>query len=157
MLADSENQVIWFNKNLDHSQKQAVEFTLKQREIAVIHGPPGTGIVIFLSFWNNKIRSVFFLSGKTTTVVEVILQAVKAGNRILVCAPSNVAVDNILEKLTAHSFLRTVRLGHPTRMQSSIQRFSLDAALANSDARAIVNDVRRELDAQIKQISKSKK
>ena len=81
----------------------------------------------------------------------------KAGNRILVCAPSNVAVDNVLEKLSPYSFVKTVRIGHPTRMQSSIQRFSLDAVLANSDSRAIVNDVRRELDAQLKQISQTRK
>ena len=38
-------------------------------------------------------------TGKTTTIVEVIRQSVKAGEKVLVCAPSNVAVDNLLEKL----------------------------------------------------------
>lgn len=45
VLIGSESQLAWFNQNLDHSQKQAVEFALKQRELGVIHGPPGTGKV----------------------------------------------------------------------------------------------------------------
>lgn len=52
----------FFNKNLDDSQREAVTFALTQRELAVIHGPPGTG--------------------KTTTVVEIILQAVKQGQKV---------------------------------------------------------------------------
>ncbi len=54
--------IIWFNEKLDESQRNAVNFTLHQRELAVIHGPPGTG--------------------KTTTVVEIILQAVKQGLKV---------------------------------------------------------------------------
>ena len=50
------------NEKLDDSQKEAVRFALRQREVAVIHGPPGTG--------------------KTTTVVEVILQAVRRGFKV---------------------------------------------------------------------------
>ena len=67
------------NNNLNESQKEAIEFALKQKELAVIHGPPGTG--------------------KTTTLVEYITLEVKQGSKILCCAPSNVAVDNLLEKL----------------------------------------------------------
>lgn len=50
----------YFNPDLDKSQKEAVNFALCQRELAIVHGPPGTG--------------------KTTTVVEIILQAVKKLN-----------------------------------------------------------------------------
>lgn len=98
-----------------------------------------------------------FFKGKTTTVVEIILQTVKAGNRVLACAPSNVAVDNILEKLVANSSVKAVRLGHPTRMQEAVQNRSLDAVLSNSEARSIVNDVRKDLDAQLKKITTTKK
>ena len=53
---------------------------LASQDVSLIHGPPGTG--------------------KTTTVVELILQAVKLQNaKILACAPSNIAVDNIIERL----------------------------------------------------------
>lgn len=43
-LLGHDNSLVWFNKNLDLSQQQAVEFALKQREVAIIHGPPGTGL-----------------------------------------------------------------------------------------------------------------
>lgn len=52
----------WINNGLDGSQKEAVSFALAQKDLAIIHGPPGTG--------------------KTTTVVEVILQAVKQGLKV---------------------------------------------------------------------------
>jgi len=55
--------VEFINKNLDNSQREAVRFALSQPEVAVVHGPPGTG--------------------KTTTVVEIITQAVKQGMKVL--------------------------------------------------------------------------
>jgi superfamily I DNA and/or RNA helicase len=53
----------FFNENLDESQKDAVKFALSQREVAIVHGPPGTG--------------------KTTTVTEIIRQAVKSGLKVM--------------------------------------------------------------------------
>ena len=47
ILLGYNSDLVWFNKNLDHSQKEAVEFALKQREVAVVHGPPGTGQFMF--------------------------------------------------------------------------------------------------------------
>lgn len=61
-LSWSLDDVAFFNVDLDESQREAVSFALSQREVAVIHGPPGTG--------------------KTTTVVEVVLQAVKQGQKV---------------------------------------------------------------------------
>lgn len=61
LLGQAENgaskSIVFFNENLNHSQRLAVQFALTRREVGIIHGPPGTG--------------------KTTTVVEVIIQAVK--------------------------------------------------------------------------------
>lgn len=71
-----------FNKNLDHSQKDAIVKALSSKNVFLLHGPPGTG--------------------KTTTVVEIILQEVKRGSKILACAASNIAVDNIVERLVPH-------------------------------------------------------
>ncbi|XP_056272980.1 DNA-binding protein SMUBP-2 [Pseudoliparis swirei] len=119
------NKVQFFNSNLDDSQREAVSFTLSQRELAVIHGPPGTG--------------------KTTTVVEIILQAVKQGQKVLCCAPSNVAVDNLVERL-ARSKAKVLRLGHPARLLESIQKHSLDAILAQSDNANIIADIRKDID-----------
>ncbi|XP_047546974.1 DNA-binding protein SMUBP-2 isoform X2 [Lutra lutra] len=122
----SEIQPLPFcNPCLDASQKEAVSFALSQKELAIIHGPPGTG--------------------KTTTVVEIILQAVRQGLKVLCCAPSNVAVDNLVERL-AHSKQRIVRLGHPARLLDSIQQHSLDAVLARSDSAQIVADIRKDID-----------
>ncbi|XP_077372251.1 DNA-binding protein SMUBP-2 [Festucalex cinctus] len=119
------NEVKFFNANLDDSQREAVTFALSQRELAVIHGPPGTG--------------------KTTTVVEIILQAIKQGQKVLCCAPSNVAVDNLVERL-ARCKAKVLRLGHPARLLESIQKHSLDAILAKSDNANIIADIRSDID-----------
>ena len=61
MLEDGSG-INFRNNNLNTSQKEAIEFSMKQKELAVIHGPPGTG--------------------KTTTVVELITQEVKQGSKV---------------------------------------------------------------------------
>uniref|UniRef100_A0A6I8PYP3 Immunoglobulin mu DNA binding protein 2 n=1 Tax=Xenopus tropicalis TaxID=8364 RepID=A0A6I8PYP3_XENTR len=128
-----KRQVEFFNLSLDDSQKEAVSFSLNQREVAVIHGPPGTG--------------------KTTTVVEIILQAVKEGLKVLCCAPSNVAVDNLVERLSVFKE-KILRLGHPARLLESLQHHSLDAVLARSDNAQIVADIRRDIDQTFAKMKK---
>lgn len=96
----------WVNPGLNDSQKQAVRLALGARDFALIHGPPGTG--------------------KTTTLLEVVLQAVRRGERVLVAAPSNLAVDNLLAGLALHG-LRLARLGHPARVHENLREVSLDA------------------------------
>lgn len=68
----------------------------------MLHGPPGTG--------------------KTTTVVEIILQEVKRGSKILACAASNIAVDNIVERLVPHRYMLKLlmRPTHPNRRSYSL-------------------------------------
>ena len=131
-LVDAQGELRLANPRLDPSQRQAVEFALQQRRLAVIHGPPGTG--------------------KTTTVVETILQHVRLGQRVLACAPSNTAVDNLLERLWAAGATRLVRLGHPARIQDSLQGFSLDARVTGSDDSAVVREVRREVEDTLRQL-----
>jgi hypothetical protein len=100
---------------LNAPQLAAIEFALAAEEVAVIHGPPGTG--------------------KTTTVVEFIRQAVARGDTVLACAPSNHAVDNLLEKLLAAGEL-PVRLGHPARVVPELRARALDIlAEKHPDAR----------------------
>ncbi|KAM7396863.1 hypothetical protein PAMP_019871 [Pampus punctatissimus] len=130
------NKVEFLNLNLDDSQREAVSFALSQRELAVIHGPPGTG--------------------KTTTVVEIILQAIKQGQKILCCAPSNVAVDNLVERL-ARCKTKVLRLGHPARLLESIQKHSLDAILAKSDNANIIADIRKDIDKAFKKHDKGER
>ncbi|KAL4229741.1 DNA-binding protein SMUBP-2 [Mactra antiquata] len=123
------------NENLDDSQQEAVKFALAQKEVAVIHGPPGTG--------------------KTTTLIEIILQTVKAGNKVLACAPSNIAVDNLVERLVDSKY-RIVRLGHPARSLQHIQKYSLDAILATSDDTRLVEDVRKDLDQTLSRLKSAR-
>uniref|UniRef100_A0A8C0V8B3 DNA-binding protein SMUBP-2 n=1 Tax=Cyanistes caeruleus TaxID=156563 RepID=A0A8C0V8B3_CYACU len=123
--AVSPEPLEFFNASLDESQQEAVSFSLAQRELAIIHGPPGTG--------------------KTTTLVEIILQAVQQGLKVLCCAPSNVAVDNLVERLAGRG-ARLLRLGHPARLLQPIQQHSLDAVLARGDNAQIVADIRRDMD-----------
>ncbi len=91
--------------DLNPSQRAAVEFALTARDVAIIHGPPGTG--------------------KTTTVVELIRQAVARGAKVLACAPSNMGVDNLLERLLAAG-VHAVRLGHPARVLPELRAHTLD-------------------------------
>src|SRR5207245_2910782 len=93
------------DETLNESQRGAVRFALSASDVAAVHGPPGTG--------------------KTTTLVELIRQAVRRGDKVLVCAPSNLAVDNLLERLLAHGE-RAVRLGHPARVLPQLREHTLD-------------------------------
>lgn len=65
--------------------------------------------------------------------------------QVLCCAPSNVAVDNLVERL-ARWKQRILRLGHPARLLESIQQHSLDAVLARSDSTQVVADIRKDID-----------
>ena len=112
-------------KRLNESQWQAVQFSMSANDLAVIHGPPGTG--------------------KTTTVVEVIRQAIAAGERVLACAPSNTAVDNLLEKLV-ESGVDGVRLGHPARVLKGVRSHTLDARVQHHPAQGVIADMLREAD-----------
>ena len=93
------------NATLNGPQQEAVRFALSAQDLAIIHGPPGTG--------------------KTTTVVELIRQAVRRGDKVLACAPSNLAVDNLLERLVAAGE-RAVRLGHPAACCPQLREHTLD-------------------------------
>lgn len=125
----------WIAEGLNESQRDAVRFALAAREVALIHGPPGTG--------------------KTHTLVEVILQLVRRGQRVLVCGPSNIAVDNIVERLAKHQ-VAIVRLGHPARLLPSVLAHSLEVLTRTSDAGALVQDVRREVEEKLAGVRKTR-
>lgn len=109
--------------HLNDSQKAAVKFAMSASDLAIVHGPPGTG--------------------KTTTVVEIIRQAVARRERVLACAPSNTAVDNLLEHLV-NSGEPAVRLGHPARVLESVRRQTLDALVEQHDAWPVISDMLKE-------------
>ncbi|KAG6296585.1 hypothetical protein E4U09_001702 [Claviceps aff. purpurea] len=132
---DEMDKIEWVDATLNDSQKEAIRYALAAREIALIHGPPGTG--------------------KTHTLIELILQLVKRSQRILVCGPSNISVDNIVERLSPHK-VPILRLGHPARLLPSVLNHSLDILTTTSEAGAIVRDVRAEMDAKQASIKKTR-
>lgn len=119
----SELSELEFATSLNSSQQEAVRFALASQDLAIIHGPPGTG--------------------KTTTVVELICQAISQGHKVLACAPSNTAVDNLLARLVA-ARQKVVRVGHPARVDERLRDFTLDAQVANDEMMSIVRDMLRQ-------------
>jgi ATP-dependent RNA/DNA helicase IGHMBP2 len=108
---------------LNASQHAAILHAMKANDLAIIHGPPGTG--------------------KTTTIAEVIRQLVARGERVLACAPSNTGVDNLLERLLK-SGEAVVRLGHPARVSEELRQHTLDALVEEHDAMLLVKKMMRE-------------
>jgi ATP-dependent RNA/DNA helicase IGHMBP2 len=119
--------------SLNESQREAVRFALSARDLAVIHGPPGTG--------------------KTTTVVEVIRQAVRRGEKVLACAPSNLGVDNLLERLVAGGE-RAVRLGHPARVLPELRAHTLDLIVEDHDDTRLARKLAKEAYALFRKAGK---
>ena len=132
---ESLGQIEFTDPTLNQSQKDAIRFALASRDIALIHGPPGTG--------------------KTHTLIELIMQMVQRKKRILVCGPSNVSVDNIVERL-APKKVPVVRIGHPARLLPSVLEHSLEVLTQTSDAGGIVKDVRKEIDEKQASIRKTR-
>ena len=87
------------NAQLNESQQRAVAAVLHNEDIMIIHGPPGTG--------------------KTTTLVEAILQLVNQGSKIVVSAPSNTAVDNVAKAL-ARKNVEILRVGNTSKVDADI-------------------------------------
>jgi len=99
------------NKNLNESQQQAVAAITQNEQIIIVHGPPGTG--------------------KTTTLVEAIVQLIKAGEKVLVSAPSNTAVDNISKGLIAQG-LKLLRVGNTSKVDETIFKHTPEGKLSNN-------------------------
>jgi DNA polymerase alpha-associated DNA helicase A len=90
--------VEWIDPSLNDSQKGAIMFALASREVALIHGPPG----VSSPFPSLIVTDHCLQTGKTHTLIELILQMLKQNLRVLVCGPSNISVDNIVERLAPH-------------------------------------------------------
>ncbi len=84
---------------LNSSQQAAIQKAVECQEVCIIHGPPGTG--------------------KTTTLVEAIIETLQRETQVLVCAPSNAAVDWISEQLMRRS-IHVLRVGNPLRMSDEM-------------------------------------
>jgi ATP-dependent RNA/DNA helicase IGHMBP2 len=97
---------------LNQSQNDALNLIRNARDVAIVHGPPGTG--------------------KTSTLVQSILYLLKEESQMMVCAPSNAAVDLLVEKLDDQG-VNVVRIGHPARVTERILSNTLDAKIARHD------------------------
>ena len=90
---------------LNKTQEEAVNRVLWAKDVAIVHGPPGTG--------------------KTTTLVEAIYETLRREPQVLVCAQSNMAVDWISEKLVDRG-IPVLRIGNPTRVNDKMLSFTYE-------------------------------
>ena len=90
---------------LNRTQEDAVNKVLRAKDVAIVHGPPGTG--------------------KTTTLVEAIYETLRRENQVMVCAQSNMAVDWISEKLVDRG-VNVLRIGNPSRVNDKMLSFTYE-------------------------------
>ena len=95
---------------LNPAQEQAVNNVLSAKDVAIVHGPPGTG--------------------KTTTLVEAIYETLRRENQVLVCAQSNMAVDWISERLVDRG-VNVLRIGNPTKVNDKMLSFTYERRFAD--------------------------
>jgi len=121
---------------LNSSQQDAVQKALSSKDIHIIHGPPGTG--------------------KTTTLVHLILQLVKTEKQILVTAASNAAVDNIAERLIQKG-INVLRIGHPARVSENLHPALIEYQIQSHSEFKLAKNMLKEADNIRKQALKFKR
>jgi predicted DNA helicase len=107
----TNNQLHFHNQRLNQSQQLAVTAITENPGMTIVHGPPGTG--------------------KTTTLIEAIIQLIKAGEKVLVSAPSNTAVDNIAKGLIKGG-VNLLRVGNTSKVDETIFAHTPEGRLSNS-------------------------
>lgn len=136
-LSEVDKKITFKNKGLNSSQQNAIKFALIS-PFTIVHGPPGTG--------------------KTSTLVEYIIQHLDMypTKRILITAPSNIAADTIIERLSNHfngDDAKLVRIGHPARILPSTRKHSLDY-LASLQGGEELDDLTSDLSKLEKEVRK---
>lgn len=124
------------SERLDASQKKAWEKAIQAQDVAVIHGPPGTG--------------------KTTTIVEIIKTLVESGERVLVCASSNAAVDVLTERIAARG-IPVVRLGNPSKITEHNLQYCLDKQVTNHSQFSLVKELKKRAEEFFRMANKYKR
>ncbi len=123
------------NNFLNPVQNEALNLVFNAKDVAIIHGPPGTG--------------------KTTTLIAAIVMALNQERQVLVCAPSNAAVDLLVEKLIDQN-ISTLRIGHPARVDDKILEQTLDAKIAAHESYKDLKKIRKSAE-EYKQFGKKYK
>lgn len=110
---------------LNESQHRALMQVMTAGDVGLIHGPPGTG--------------------KTTTLVQAISETIRLERQVLVCAPSNAAVDLLVDKL-AEQGLDVIRIGHPARVTEQSLSKTLDVRIADHDSYQELKAMRKKME-----------
>ncbi|MDI9340140.1 MAG: AAA domain-containing protein [Sediminibacterium sp.] len=121
---------------LNRSQNEAIRKALSANDVAVIHGPPGTG--------------------KTTTLVSAIRVCLQSESQVLVCAPTNTAVDLLAERLGALG-ISVLRLGHPARISEDLIGTSLDGRIQGHKNYYEIKNLRKNAEEYFKMAGKYKR
>lgn len=116
------NALSFRNKKLNESQQQAVNAITENDQLCIVHGPPGTG--------------------KTTTLIEAIVQLVQKGEKILVSAPSNTAVDHLSKGLLQQG-INLLRVGNVTKVDELIFNHTPEGKLNNSKALKEIKELKK--------------
>ncbi|MEM9983775.1 MAG: AAA domain-containing protein, partial [Bacteroidota bacterium] len=121
---------------LNKSQNRAIQRILTAQDVAIIHGPPGTG--------------------KTTTLVEAIKETCLHEHQVLVCAASNTAVD-LLTLRCLEAGLEVLRLGNPARVEEELQLHTLDGSITQHPDYQALRKLRKDAEEARKQAAKYKR
>lgn len=116
--------------SLNHGQRTWSAMAEAAGQLAILHGPPGTG--------------------KTTTLLAFVQRAVERGERLLLTAPSNAAVD-LLVKGCVRQATTPVRIGHPVRLDADVVEYGLDAHVERDPEFKQVKDLRKRAENGWKQ------
>ena len=115
-------EISFINQELNKSQKKAVDAILQNEDFIIVHGPPGTG--------------------KTTTLIEAIAQLIKAGEKVLVSAPSNAAVDNIAKGLIRKK-IKVLRVGNTSKVNEEIFSHTPEGKLVNAKQQKEIKELKK--------------
>lgn len=121
-LQHSNHSAQFRNKGLNESQQQAVTAILNNEHVSIVHGPPGTG--------------------KTTTLIEAIVQLVQKGEKVLVSAPSNTAVDHLAKGLLQQG-INLLRVGNATKVDELIFNHTPEGKLNNSKTLKEIKELKK--------------
>ena len=121
---------------LNESQNAAVKKIISAKDIAIIHGPPGTG--------------------KTTTLVQAIRQTLKTEKQVLVCSSSNTAVDLLTERLHREG-INVLRLGNPARISEEVLMNTLDSKMAKHESFKDLKQYRKTAEEYFRMAGKYKR
>jgi ATP-dependent RNA/DNA helicase IGHMBP2 len=121
---------------LNASQNDALNHVLSAQQVAVVHGPPGTG--------------------KTTTLVKTLKSICEREGTVLVCAPSNAAVDLLTERI-AEEGINVVRIGNISRVSENLISHTLDGKLSQHSEMKNIKKIRKEAAESRRQAEKFKR